>query len=83
MEDITDEIRFIADHLRHPDVTIYALTDEEFCKIAGLNADVQGSTLYEFLYEVAQRKRSMGYEGFAIGDKYIARRIREALGVDR
>ena len=58
MEDITDEIRFIADHLRHPDVTLYALTDEEFCKIAGLSADVQGRTLYEFLYEVARRFES-------------------------
>lgn len=31
--------------------------------------------------EVAQRRRSMGYEGFAIGDEDRARRIREALGV--
>lgn len=32
--------------------------------------------------EVAQRRRSMGYEGFAIGDEDRAHRIREALGVD-
>ena len=32
--------------------------------------------------EVAQRRRSMGYEGFAIGDEDRARRIREALGVE-
>ena len=31
--------------------------------------------------EVAQRRRSMGYEGFAIGDEDRASRIREALGV--
>lgn len=31
--------------------------------------------------EVAQRRRSMGYEGFAIGDEDRARRIREAIGV--
>lgn len=31
--------------------------------------------------EVAQRRRSMGYEGFAIGDEDRARRIREALDV--
>lgn len=30
--------------------------------------------------EVAQRRRSMGYEGFAIGDEDRARRIREACG---
>ena len=58
MYDLADEIREVADHLRHPDVTLYALTDEEFCKIAGLSADVQGSTLYEFLYEVARRFES-------------------------
>ena len=29
--------------------------------------------------EVAQRRRSMGYEGFAIGDEDRAYRIREAL----
>lgn len=32
--------------------------------------------------EVAQRRRSMGYEGFAIGDEDRARRIREALGME-
>lgn len=32
--------------------------------------------------EVAQRRRSMGYEGFAIGDEDRARRIREALATD-
>lgn len=31
--------------------------------------------------EVAQRRRSMGYEGFAVGDEDRASRIREALGV--
>lgn len=31
--------------------------------------------------KVAQRRRSMGYEGFAIGDEDRASRIREALGV--
>lgn len=37
--------------------------------------------LADEMCEVAQRRRSMGYEGFAIGDEDRARRIREALGV--
>ena len=38
--------------------------------------------LADELDEVAQRRRSMGYDGFAIGDEDRARRIREALGVE-
>lgn len=34
----------------------------------------------EEMDEVAQRRHSMGYEGFAIGDEDRASRIREALG---
>lgn len=37
--------------------------------------------LVDEMDKVAQRRRSMGYEGFAIGDEDRARRIREALGV--
>lgn len=44
--------------------------------------DVDALTkLADEMDEVAQRRRSMGYEGFAIGDEDRARRIREALGV--
>lgn len=38
--------------------------------------------LADELDEVAQRRRSMGYDGFAIGDEDRARRIREAIGVE-
>lgn len=45
--------------------------------------DVEALTaLADEMDEVAQRKRSMGYEGFAIGDEYMARRIRDVLGVE-
>lgn len=58
MYDLAEEIREVADHLRHPDVTLYALTDDEFCETYGLDAEAQGRTLYEFLYEVARRFES-------------------------
>ena len=47
------ELRDLAKHLRHPDVTLYALTDEKFCERYGLSANEQGRTLRELIYLLA------------------------------
>lgn len=58
------------DMLKSKSVEIYPVDRDALLKLA------------DEMDEVAQRRRSMGYEGFAIGDEDRASRIREALGVD-
>lgn len=55
------------DMLKSKSVEIYPINREELL------------ALVDEMDEVAQRRRSMGYEGFAIGDEDRASRIREAL----
>lgn len=54
----------------------------DHCQFYSPMPDVKAlAGLADEMDEVAQRRRSMGYEGFAIGDEDRAHRIREALGV--
>lgn len=67
-----------ADHyIRVCDTVLYNWS--MICKSVDVDALL---ALADEMNEVAQRRRSMGYEGFAIGDEDRASRIREALGVD-
>lgn len=57
------------------------LVNDAVVKVTGIDLDAL-LKLADEMDEVAQRRRSMGYEGFAIGDEDRASRIREALGVE-
>ena len=53
--DALKEIAGLANHLRHGNVTLWAIADDEYCAEMGLTVEEQGETLSEFLHGVAER----------------------------
>lgn len=53
--DALKELAGLANHLRHGNVTLWAIADDEYCEEMGLTVDEQGETLSEFLHGVAER----------------------------
>ena len=53
--DALKEIAGLANHLRHGNVTLWAIADDEYCAEMGLTVEEQGEPLSEFLHGVAER----------------------------
>ena len=53
--DALKEIAGLANHLRHGNVTLWAIADDEYCAEMGLTVEEQGETLSEFLHGVDER----------------------------